>query len=264
LPALAFSLSSWENQRVTKPSVHLRKILEKVKETSAQKSQDKKSLVVFDLDSTLFDVSPRIQRILQDFGNNPEYQTRFPDGCRILQNIETQRSDWGFKDALIRAGLDGHHPDFYQALKESWKKTFFSNEYLKYDVPYNGALEFVQALYEAGADIVYLTGRDVARMGVGTDQILLHWKFPLDQKRALSCLKPQKEMDDAKFKSDFFAKIPANTYSNIWLFENEPVNIHLVRNDHTHVEIIYFDSTHSSLASPPTDLPTILHYLLDE
>ncbi len=257
---LAFLLTPWPNARVTKPSAHLRKIIEKVKETSLQKQ---KSLVVFDLDSTLFDVSPRIQKILNDFGNNPANQSRFPDSCRILSQIQTQRADWGIKDALHRAGLDGDHPELHHALKEFWRKSFFSNEYLEYDIPYDGALDFVQNLYDAGADIVYLTGRDIPRMGVGTDKVLLKWKFPLDFTQAVSCLKPKKEMDDAQFKSDFFAKIPEGTYQKIWLFENEPVNIHLVRNDHTHVEIIYFESTHSNLAEPPTDLPIILHYLLD-
>lgn len=76
-------------------------------------------------------------------------------------------------------------------------------------------------------------------------------------------LKSREKLDDAKFKSDFFAAIPDGKYQNIWLFENEPTNIRLVRMEHSHVEVVFFDSTHSGQHEPPVDLPKIMHYLLD-
>ncbi|WP_374031064.1 hypothetical protein [Bdellovibrio bacteriovorus] len=40
--------------------------------------QGKTSLAVFDLDSTLFDVSPRLERILLDFAASPLNQKKIP------------------------------------------------------------------------------------------------------------------------------------------------------------------------------------------
>jgi hypothetical protein len=247
--------------RMTQPSKLLRQILSRIRDL---KAQNQAPLVVFDLDSTLFDVSPRMQKILHDFAEKEENQRNFPESCEIMKKIETVRSDWGIKKALIRAGLDGHHPDFHHAVREFWHKNFFGNYYVDFDVPYEGAQEYVQAVAEAGAEIVYLTGRDVERMQEGTIRVLKKWNFPLDEERARLILKPHRNMDDAKFKSDFFAALPARRYQTVWFFENEPVNTNLVKGAHAHVEIVFFESTHSGRENPHPELPKIMHYLLDE
>jgi hypothetical protein len=232
------------------------------KATQAQ-SNAQKCLAVFDLDSTLFDVTPRIEKILQNFIREPEIQSRFPANCKAIKEVEIYRTDWGIRDALIRAGLDGHSPDFHEVIKTYWRKHFFSNEYLHYDSVYDGAVEYVTALYERQVDIVYLTGRDVARLGRGTIDVLNKWNFPMDPTHAQTILKPHMDMDDAQFKSDYFATLPDGKYEYIWLFENEPTNIRVVRKEHSHIEVIFFDSTHSGLHEAPVDLPKIMHYLLD-
>ena len=100
--------------------------LTKAREIQKSKAQ---SLAVFDLDSTLFDVSPRLLRILRDFSELEHTKTHFPDAAKIMQTAEMRRSDWGIKQALIRAGLDNQHPDFHLHLKKFWEKNFFSNDY---------------------------------------------------------------------------------------------------------------------------------------
>ncbi|GIL17889.1 MAG: hypothetical protein BroJett040_16400 [Oligoflexia bacterium] len=238
----------------------LREILTKITQIIQNRGR---ALVVFDLDSTLFDVSPRLQKILHDFAHNPDNQSRFPESCEILKEAETLRSDWGIKNALVRAGLDNHHPDFHLALKTFWLESFFSNHYLQYDKPYEGAAEYVNQLHQAGAEIVYLTGRDIPRMNQGTLDVLKKWNFPIHVPRAEVVLKPEKGLDDAQFKTDWFAALPEGVYQGIWFFENEPVNVNLVRDTHEHVEIVFFESTHAGKAEPPTELPRIMHYLLD-
>ena len=239
---------------------HLKKI---VVEVSRLSDSGKKSLVVFDLDSTLFDVSPRIQKILHDFSRLENFARLYPESCAILRTIEAKRNDWGFKDALIRSGLDHHSIEFHAALREFWKVNFFGNEYLQYDVPYDGAVEYVQAIAQAGAEISYLTGRDVARMELGTIKELQDWSFPLNDVTAKLELKPNKDLDDAQFKSDYFLTSKLKNYDKIFFFENEPVNIELIRLRHPEVQVVFFDSTHSGLSISPNDLPTIIHYLLD-
>ncbi|MNK11903.1 hypothetical protein D3C87_299540 [compost metagenome] len=217
--------------------------------------------MVFDLDSTLFDVSPRLERILLDFAALPENQKLFPEQVLLFKGIKTLRSDWGIVGALQRAGLDGHHPEFQEAVRAFWHKSFFSNHYLQYDVPYEGAVEYVQSLHQAGARIAYLTGRDVERMGTGSVEILNKWGFPLDSKSEL-VLKPHRSMDDAEFKSDWFIQASQESFEKIYFFENEPVNLHRLLVTCPEVEMIFFKSTHAGKAEPPENIPAIMNFLL--
>lgn len=239
----------------------LRQILTRIEELH---QQGKACLAAFDLDSTLFDVSPRVQKILEEFAADPHQQNKFPQQIRKLKGIRTCRSDWGFADALARAGLNEEHPDFVEAVRDYWKPRFFSNEYLQYDEPYEGAADFVNTVHKLGADVVYLTGRDVHRMGKSTGPVLQRWGFPLGDSRARLTLKPDKELDDAEFKTEWFQKLPRHRYQEIWFFENEPVNIHHLRRHLPEIKIIFFKSTHAGKATEPEDLPRILHFLLGE
>lgn len=224
-------------------------------------SQGQKCLVVFDLDSTLFDVSPRIHRILLDFADQPENKARFPDQVALFKDIQTKHTDWGITNALQRAGLDGHHEEFQIAVHDFWHKSFFSNEYLKYDMPHEGAVAYVHAVIHAGAEVRYLTGRDVVRMGPGTVEEIKQWNLPLSENAQL-VLKPDKKMDDAKFKTDWFIDALTSGYDRIIFFDNEPVILHLMAERCPEVESIFFDSTHSGKAEPPADLPRIVNFLL--
>lgn len=232
---------------------------------AVSKEHRNNALFVFDLDSTLFDVSPRLEKILLNFADLPETQRLFPDSVPFLKSVKTQRTDWGIKNALIRAGLDNHHPEFHLALKDFWLHSFFSHEYLEYDEPYEGAVEYVGTLFQHKSQIVYLSGRDVQRMGVGSERVLKKWNFPVGMPNAELVLKPQAGLDDAEFKRDWFRAQPLNQYERIFFFENEPKNIELIdqSSDLEKVEMVFFDSTHAGVAASPTHLPRIFHYLID-
>jgi len=246
---------------MTHSSQLLRQILVKIEEFQ---NQGQRTLAVFDIDSTLFDVSPRVERILLEFAADPIYQAKFPQQIQLFKDIRTRRKDWGFQNALERAGLDGNHPELQEAVRDFWYQRFFSNDYLKYDLPYDGAVEYVNAAANLGAEVVYLTGRDVVRMGPGSALTLKQWGFPLDDRQTRLVLKPNKVMDDAEFKTNWFANLPENSYADIWFFENEPVNIHHLRKQQPHVNVVFFESTHAGKAAPPEDIPKIMHFLLDE
>lgn len=248
------------NQPQDSPKL-LRQILVKIQELTAVKQ---KTLVVFDLDSTLFDVSPRLQQILIDFAEDPQHQNQFPEAMELFRNIRTQRTDWGIKQALVRAGLDQHSSDLHLAVKNFWLKTFFSNTYLHFDEPFAGSVEFVNHVANAGAEVVYLTGRDQQGMEAGSREVLAKWNFPLDEVQSRLVLKPIKGSDDAEFKRDWFLNLDPDKYSQIWFFENEPLNVNLIYQHLPHIDIVFFDSTHSGQAHPPSHLPKIMHFLLRE
>lgn len=220
-------------------------------------------LSVFDLDSTLFDVSPRIQQIIQDFGDHPELRLD-PAALQLLRSAKFERRDWGIRDALERTGFHLQRPDLAPVIERFWAERFFSEDYLHFDQPLPGALEFVRTLYEAGCEVAYLTGRDEAGMRDGTMKVLQACGFPVDSHRAQVSLKPLREISDETFKEDWFASIAKHQYERIWFFENEPLNINRIRSGHPEVEVIFVDTTHSRQASVPVDLAKIGSFLMTE
>ena len=204
--------------------------------SSTNAAQKLRTLAVFDLDSTLFNVSTRSQKILDEFADLHH--------LNHLKNVEIKIEDWGLKEALIRAG---YKPDdelqLLKDLKHYWSERFFSNEYLHYDVPYLGAISFVQDLSDTGCEIYYLTGRDQKRMQQGTIEVLYKWGFPLKLDNLF--LKPERSIDDEIFKLEWFRNLNHAQFQNIFFFENEPVNINAIVQYCPEVEVIFLDTTHS-------------------
>lgn len=258
---------------MTRAHLSLREILAKMMSAAAAKDPRERVLAVFDLDSTLFDVGPRFEKVLLDFTLQKNFNEQFSDFKEIFRNIKVIKGDWGLKDVVERAGREHFSTqkiepqkiqNFRRHLTEFWTEKFFTNEYLEFDVPYRGATQFVNSIAETNSDIVYLTGRDTQRMGLGSLKVLKKWGFPVDTEQHQLVLKPHKDIDDALFKHDWFAALPQGKYSQIWFFENEPVNIHLIRQSLPHIQIVFFDSTHSQQAHPPEDLPWIQDFHWDE
>lgn len=193
-------------------------------------------LAVFDLDSTLFNVSTRTQKIISEFADLHNIDR--------LKNIEVLPQDWGLKEAVLRAGFSAEADlELLQSLRNFWSEKFFSGDYLHYDVPYEGAISFVQELNDSGCEIIYLTGRDQNRMYKGTLEVLRKWGFPVNETHLF--LKPTKEQDDELYKDDWFKKLNHTKYKKIFFFENEPVNVNAIRASCPEVEIIFLDTTHA-------------------
>jgi hypothetical protein len=207
-------------------------------------------LMVFDLDSTLFDLSQRVRAILTDFAAHPQNQQSFPEACALLQNVEIRRQDWGLKEPLARLGLDTTtHKEFVSQVQSAWAKGFFSNHYLEHDRPLRGAVEFVKHLHARGAQIMYLTGRDVPRMGEGTIKSLVHHGFPHSMERTDLILKSTAHLDDAEFKAEILmARAPH--HQRLVLFENEPVNLQRVEQSLPQIDLVWIDTCHSGTIEP--------------
>lgn len=212
----------------------------------------------FDLDSTLFDVTPRVQRILELFCTDSAMQLKHPKPIATLKTLKLENHPYYIKDLMHQIGLINEDPTFYKEIFEFWKERFFHDDLMAFDRPEKGAVEFVNHLLDMGAEILYLTGRDVPRMYRGTLLSLKKAGFPVEVENTELILKPHQHMDDALFKMEKFAALD-NNYK-VWFFENEPVNIHLVLEKCPHVDVIYFHSIHSGKAEEPFHLPTIRHF----
>jgi hypothetical protein len=208
------------------------------------KKASKNPLVVFDLDSTLFEVESRSLHILKEFSKDVHLSTQYPKAARVFHGLESLPPLYQLKKFLKHLNLESEPHHFYKAVFEHWKDRFFNSEYLKHDTPYEGSVEYVLSLRNSGAEIVYLTGRDEHRMGKGTRKSLIDNGFPLDEVQCRLKLKEHKDIEDSEFKSGWF-EAAAKTFDPIWFFENEPVNINKVVTHHPTVKVVYFDSVHS-------------------
>ena len=211
-----------------------------------------KALAVFDLDSTLFHVNPRNLAVLRAFAETPTYKTKYPEAVEILAEVKTLAETYHIREQIHHLGLGDQEKSFYEELFEFWKKRFFSDDFLDFDEPYPGAVQFTQELYKNGVHIMYLTGRDVGRMRIGTERSLTRWGFPFGKPNVELVLKPHRSMDDAEFKADYLSELRED-HAPVWFFENEPQNIHLVEKKAPHVKIIFFESVHSGKGNEPGD-----------
>jgi hypothetical protein len=227
------------------------KLNEIIKISSELSAQGLRSLAVFDLDSTLFNVSTRTQQILFEFAELKN--------CIELKTVQVKPEDWGIKEAVIRAGFTiEKDEDLLHELRDFWRDRFFTNEYIHYDVPYNGAISYVLELAESGCEIMYLTGRDLQRMGSGSAEVLKKWGFPCEPGQLI--LKPERKIEDEFFKNDWFVELDKTPFKKIYFFENEPVNINAVYKSCPEVEIIFLETTHARKQEVTAPIPRIKHF----
>ena len=214
------------------------------------------SLVILDLDSTLYDVSYRTEKILRDFSKNSSLRTDFPESCEVLKSIEVKSSDWGIKEALTRSDIR-ENLDFFDRVRRHWIKEFFSSRYLQFDKPSLGAVSFVQALEAQKIPIMYLTGRWQSTMEVGTLLSFETYNFPIpDGEMIRLFMKPDTVTRDDSFKLDIVGK-EFKEYSNIILIDNEPLILKTIGESLEKVKCIYYKSVHSGRADVPTDILTL-------
>ena len=220
-----------------------------------------RNICVFDLDSTLFNVSPRTEQILKEFAETYDLPH--------FTQIKVHPKDWGLKEIMIREGYDFSENAetnilLHKKLISFWTEKFFTNEYLHFDTPYLGAVHFVQTLFEKNIEIHYLTGRDVFRMGIGTKNVLLKWGFPVLSNNNLH-MKPHKDMEDHQFKLDWVIDFKRqHPNRQIFFFENEPVNINAIGKAIPDIEIVYLNTTHSRQQTVNVPVIEIDHFDLEK
>ena len=204
-----------------------REVLEQVVERTSRSLQAKElPVVVFDLDSTLFDVSHRSFRILKEWLQSSETAS-FHETRTLLSSIEPSDMRYSLEDVWEIKKIPFDQSPFDHQMKHAkqfWRKRFFNNDYLVHDEPTPGAVSFVRRLHEMGAMVVYLTGRDVPLMAFGTfDQLRAHG-LPIECERTRLILKPKRHLDDLDFKCGA-AKTISGFGRVIASFENEPKNL---------------------------------------
>jgi hypothetical protein len=196
--------------------------------------------VVFDLDGTLLDNRPRVSRIFQELGE--AWSVAHPREAEALRRATAAGVAYGVVENLHRLGVTD--PALVELAAEFWKERFFIDPYMKYDVEMPGASAFVRACYEAGGDIVYLTGRDLPNMALGTFASLRDLGFPIGVVGTSLVTKPTFEMPDTVFKHGVAPKLARNS-KLVASFDNEPANVNLFLEHHPGAAAVLLDSQHA-------------------
>lgn len=206
------------------PLPHQVDLLERVLQTVREWQGERPPVVVFDLDATLFDNRPRTLEIIHEFVREVEEDD--PELANKLLSLELGMVEYLLTDTLKACGV--YRADRVKQVTNYWHERFFDDDYIACDVPFGGAPEYVRAIYAAGANVAYVTGRDVAGMLIGTVGKLRDEGFPIGVAGIELLLKPDEHMHDEAFKRGALPTLE-RVGEVIALFDNEPANCNLAK-----------------------------------
>jgi hypothetical protein len=225
----------------------LRAIIERARERSGAAACP---VIVFDLDGTLIDNRPRVVAILHELGEH--WRTTHPVAAERCLAATVDDIGYGVIDNLKRLGVD--EAWLHDEGLSFWKQRFFTDHYQMHDVEIRGAVAFARACHDAGALLVYLTGRDLPGMAIGTFKSLRDLGFPIGTMGTKLVTKPAFEIPDTEFKQSV-ARDLGRFGDVIAVFDNEPANCNLLLEAYPKCESVFVDSQHAP--EPPALLPGV-------
>lgn len=200
--------------------------------------------VVFDLDDTLFLVRPRKQAIFRELARGTGELAL----ATALINLADTAIPYDVVDALATVGIEAPHQ--VAPIKSAFFDRFFNGDYTAHDEPNVGAATYVERLRQAGAKVVYLTGRP-EEMQPRTLDTLAANGFPTCPITTDLILKSTAEsvLGDAEFKGVKAQEIAARG-PVLAAFDNEPANLNAMHAAMPEAHYFLLDTDHSP-APPP-------------
>lgn len=199
-------------------------------------------VVILDLDDTLFYSSSRTMTIFKELSEEPNFKQNYPLEIDTIRNIKFEEIEYSIRDTLVNAGIE--NSSLIDKAEDFWKQRFFTNEYVKDDMPIEGSIEYVNLLLENSIKVIYLTGRDDS-MRSGTIDSLRKSGFPIDGTNAILITKKKFNTSDIVYKKKAFSEID-KMGNVIAFFENEPKNLNAMINYFSSDAIsVFLDIKHS-------------------
>jgi len=206
------------------------------------RSLSARGVVIFDLDSTLFDNRPRQVRILREFGQ--------AKGIASLAANEVRHwaSGWDMRGAMVNAGLPEADADaLLSEARTFWRERFFTSEYCRIDAEIAGAGAYLRALAATQVQIAYVTGRHEP-MREGSVEALGNFDMPLpDGGQVRLLMKPTLDETDDDFKVQVVAQVRA-LGEVIAAFDNEPTHVNGYRVSFPEALSVHLATDHSGRA----------------
>jgi len=230
----------------------LETVEKKIRDQVALSKRHLTPVVLLDLDSTLYEVGHRTLAIIKEWNREPKSQLKIQS---VLDKVTLEHIGYSLADMAQKLGLEPEHPDTLEALvqlKPFWWDRFFTNDYLPHDKPYPGAADYTQGLFDLGAHLVYLTGREESKMHHMTVENLKRDKFPWCEKKTSLVMKPSGTLLDVSHKQNVKSKID-KIGTLIASFENEPINIVALSKVFPEAMHIFMDTVYSDHPTEPGD-----------
>jgi hypothetical protein len=222
-------------------------LYKRIVERSHRKPGEANPVIVFDLDGTLMDNRPRTQTILHELA--AELKKEAHQAAEVLGSTKIESIAYMLTETLRLIGVD--HPELVARAEEHWRQRFFTDEYLKYDIAIPGTVELAKACYEAGATLVYFTGRDLPLMSLGSFGSLRDLGFPIGVVGTELVCKPDAKIPDEKFKKEEGPKL-ARIGRVIATFDNEPGNCNAFQAMFPEADNVFVATQHLP-GAPPLD-----------
>ncbi|MEB2312382.1 MAG: HAD family hydrolase [Sorangiineae bacterium] len=216
-----------------------RALLQSVLERASNAIRRRPALVVFDLDGTLLDNRPRSVAILHELAD--AWAQRHPREAERLRRADAADLAYLLEESLELLGIRDR--ELVDEAKSFWRERFFTDRFLSHDRPTEGAVSFTRACHEAGANVVYLTGRDLPNMALGSLASLRDLGFPIGVPATQLVLKPNAADDDTQFKR-LVAPQFHRSGEVIASFDNEPGNCNLFTELFPEADSVLVDTQH--------------------
>jgi len=198
------------------------------------------AVVVFDLDGTLIDNRPRVVAILHELADHWHARHTVAAACCAA----AQRDDivYGIVENLRRLGVTD--PALHREAFDFWKARFFADPHVRHDVEVRGARAFAGAVHDAGAVVVYLTGRDLPNMALGSFASLRDLGFPIGRIGTELVVKPAFETPDVVFKRSVAPDL-GRLGTVVATFDNEPANVGVFLEAHPSSVGVFLDTQYA-------------------
>jgi len=220
-------------------------------------SSGKIPILITDLDGTLIDYSQRSYQIFQQALRTYD----LPESIvKLVNSINPENYDYFPKNNLTRLGIPDQH--IITQLTEFWDKHYFTNQYLHFDLPIPGALDFIANIASLDINIVYLTGRDEQNMGDGTRVWLSqHGLMNNNGKPCRLLMKTNLGYDNAYSKFNNSETISALGLP-ILIVDNEPLDIQTLSERFPLALTVLIETTNSGkIAVLPQNLLRLKNYI---
>ncbi len=195
---------------------------------------------VFDVDGTLLDPFPRQLAIYEEI-LAPTFH------LPPIHELDIRGKPYFIPDLVPEIKKD---PSKYKQVVEAFLDHFLSPEYLPLDLPFPGAIAFVESLRREGIGILYLTSRHLHgknSMADKTIETMGDVGFPIGpSNEVIFGFKPNITDDDFEYKRKFAQKFKANKFQScIFFVDNESKMCQIFQEEFPECFIVRFDSAQS-------------------
>ena len=226
-------------------------------------------MLIFDLDSTIFNTRYRTKEIFTEWASQPEARADHPWLCEQIHAWLSQHQASPCTEIYDPIAFLSHHiagpidpcSAVATTLRRFWTERFFHGAYLQWDQPYPRSCELIAELYARGCAVTYLTARNHQHLLGGTLLSLQQHGLPTPTRAEPPVqlfMKTAPLMPDGEYKIRTLGQlIGAAASSRLMFIDNEPGIVAWTHAQYPSIKTLLYRSVHSG-TFPLSKLPAEL------